>query len=254
MPFGKGGYSFARRPPSGGLFGSSVGIDMLRMVPKEERRRGWKELARIQRLNAQMARLIEDLLDAPSLDSSQLSLKLSEWVATDLLLQAVEALSATAFASGITFAADATDADGTVRRDAGRVMEILQQHRGKRCEVHIAGRGLHDLWVRRLRARSNSRCGTPDRASRSSNSITSLNDPGRRRRQSKRGVASVSRSRKHLVEAQGGRLWVESSLGAGTIFVFTLRRGRYWPCGHSVGRPCVSFERRSPSMTRAPSA
>jgi hypothetical protein len=67
MPFGKGGYSFARRPPSGGLFGSSVGIDMLRMVPKEERRRGWKELARIQRLNAQMARLIEDLLVAEAI-------------------------------------------------------------------------------------------------------------------------------------------------------------------------------------------
>ena len=63
-----------------GRFGRSSGVA------------GGRELDRVQRLNSQMARMIEDLLDVSSLDSGRLSLKLSQWPATDLLSQAGEAL------------------------------------------------------------------------------------------------------------------------------------------------------------------
>ena len=79
--------SFVAHDLRGFLFGSRVGIDiLLRSIPEKERRRGWKELGRVQRLNAQMARMIEDLLDVSSLDSGRLSLNLAEWGASELRL------------------------------------------------------------------------------------------------------------------------------------------------------------------------
>src|SRR3954452_10360716 len=101
------------------LFGSRLGVDtLLRTVQPVERRRGWKELDRIQRLNAQMARMIEDLLDVSSLDAGRLSLKLSDCSATDLLSQAAETLSGTASSSGIAFKVEETDGPGKVCCDA----------------------------------------------------------------------------------------------------------------------------------------
>ena len=206
------------------LFGSRLAVDiLLRSVRPVERRRGWQELERVQRLNAQMARMIEDLLDVSSLDSGRLSLKLSQWQAKDLLSQAVEALSATASAGGIAFAVDAADALGTVCCDAARVMQIFGNIVGNAVKftpkggaitisassageqvqfaVHDTGPGiapelLDHLFERYWQAEEGAQKG--------------------------RGLGLYIA--KHLVEAQGGRIWVESRLGAGTTLFFTLPR------------------------------
>ena len=118
--------SFVAHDLRGFLFGTRVGIDiLLRSIPKTERRQGWKELGRVQRLNAQMARMIEDLLDVSSLDSGRLSLNLAKWGASDLVSQAVEAFAATAADGDIGYTADAPDRTATVYCDAGRVMQIF---------------------------------------------------------------------------------------------------------------------------------
>ena len=206
------------------LFGSRLAVDiLLRSVQKVERRRGWQELDRVQRLNSQMARMIEDLLDVSSLDSGRLSLKLSQWPATDLLSQTVEALAATAAAGGVALAADAADALGTVCCDAGRVMQIFANIVGNAVKftpkggsitisasstgaevqfaVHDTGPGiapelLDHLFERYWQAEEGAQKG--------------------------RGLGLYIA--KHLVEAQGGRIWVESRLGAGTTLFFTLPR------------------------------
>ena len=206
------------------LFGSRLAVDiLLRSVRSVERRRGWQELDRVQRLNAQMARMIEDLLDVSSLDSGRLSLKLSDWPATDLLSQAVEALAVTASAGGIAFTVDATDALGKVCCDAARVMQIFGNIVGNAVKftpkggsitisassagehvqfaVHDTGPGiapelLDHLFERYWQADEGAQKG--------------------------RGLGLYIA--KQLVEAQGGRIWVESHLGAGTTLFFTLPR------------------------------
>jgi PAS domain S-box-containing protein len=206
------------------LFGSRLAVDiLLRSVQPVERRRGWRELDRVQKLNAQMARMIEDLLDVSSLDSGRLSLKLSEWPATDLLSQAAEALSATASAGGVAFVVNAADALGTVCCDAARVIQIFGNIVGNAVKftpkggsimisassvgeqvqfaVHDTGPGiapqlLEHLFERYWQADEGAQKG--------------------------RGLGLYIA--KHLVEAQGGRIWVESRLGAGTTLFFTLPR------------------------------
>jgi PAS domain S-box-containing protein len=206
------------------LFGSRLAIDiLLRSVRQVERRRGWQELDRVQALNAQMARMIEDLLDVSSLDSGRLSLKLSQWQATDLVSQAAGALTATASAGGVSLAVHATGALGMVCCDAARVMQIFGNIVGNAVKftpkggsitisassvgeqvqfaVHDTGPGiapalLEHLFERYWQAEEGAQKG--------------------------RGLGLFIA--KHLVDAQGGRIWVESRLGAGTTLFFTLPR------------------------------
>jgi PAS domain S-box-containing protein len=211
------------------LFGSRLGVDtLLRTVQPVERRRGWKELDRIQRLNAQMARMIEDLLDVSSIDAGRLSMKLSDWPVTDLLAQAAETLSITAAVSGIAFKVDQADAPGNVCCDASRVLQILSNVVGNAVKftpkggsititvtgalehvefaVRDTGPGIAPVMLEHLFERFWQA------------------EPGA---QKGRGLGLYIA--KQLVEAQGGRIWAESNPGRGTTILFTLPRSNPFP-------------------------
>jgi signal transduction histidine kinase len=209
------------------LFGSRLGIDtLLRSVQPVERRRGWKELDRVQRLNAQMARMIEDLLDVSSLDAGRLSLKISELPTTDLLSQAVETLSATASASGITFKVDAAGATGKVCCDASRVMQIFGNVVGNAVKFTPNGGSItvsasavgEDV---QFAVRDTG----PGIAPAQVDHLFERYWQAEQGAQKGRGLGLYIA--KQLVEAQGGRIWVESSLGVGTTLFFTLPRNPF---------------------------
>jgi PAS domain S-box-containing protein len=206
------------------LFGSRLGIDtLLRSVQPVERRRGWKELDRVQRLNAQMARMIEDLLDVSSLDAGRLSLKVTEWPAADLLSQAAETLSATASASGIAFKVDAEQATSKVLCDASRMMQIFGNVVGNAVKftpkggaITISASDAGDQVQFAVRDTG------PGIAPAQLDHLFERYWQAEQGAQKGRGLGLYIA--KQLVEAQGGRIWVESSLGAGTTLFFTLPR------------------------------
>jgi PAS domain S-box-containing protein len=206
------------------LFGSRLAVDiLLRSVQQVERRRGWQELDRVQRLNSQMARMIEDLLDVSSLDSGRLSLKLSEWPATDLLSQAVEALAATASAGGVALAVDAADALGTVCCDAGRVMQIFANIVGNAVKFTPKGGSVTiSAWSAGEQVQFAVHDTGPGIAPELLDHLFERYWQAEEGAQKGRGLGLYIA--KHLVEAQGGRIWVESRLGAGTTLFFTLPR------------------------------
>jgi PAS domain S-box-containing protein len=206
------------------LFGSRLGIDtLLRSVQPVERRRGWKELDRVQRLNAQMARMIEDLLDVSSLDAGRLSLKISELPAMDLLSQTAETLSGTASASGIAFNVDAADATGNVCCDPSRVMQIFGNvvgnavkftPKGGSITISASGAGEHVQFAVRDTG--------PGIAPAMLEHLFERYWQAEAGAQKGRGLGLYIA--KQLVEAQGGRMWAESRPGAGTTIFFTLPR------------------------------
>ena len=206
------------------LFGSRLAVDiLLRSAQGVERRRGWQELDRVQRLNAQMARMIEDLLDVSSLDAGRLSLRLSEWQATDLLSQAAEGLTATASAGGVAFAVDATGALGTVCCDAARVMQIFGNIVGNAVKFTPKG-GSITISVSSVgeEVQFAVRDTGPGIAPGLVEHLFERYWQAEEGAQKGRGLGLYIA--KHLVDAQGGRIWVESRLGAGTTLFFTLPR------------------------------
>ena len=74
---------------------------MLRGVPGEERRKGWKQLERIRRGAQQMRHMIDDLLDMASLDAGHLTVQVGVHDARRLFDEASAVLAPLAVEKGI---------------------------------------------------------------------------------------------------------------------------------------------------------
>jgi signal transduction histidine kinase len=167
--------------------------------------------------------MIEDLLDVSSLDSGRLSLNLAAWGASDLVSQAIEAFSATAAAGDISYAADAPDRVATVTGDAGRVMQIFGNivgnavrftPKGGSITISTSAAGEYVQFA----VRDTGPGIVPEHLAH----VFERYWQAENNAQKGRGLGLYIA--RHLVEAQGGRIWAESRLGAGTTFFFTLPR------------------------------
>ena len=119
---------------------------MLRGVPGEERRKGWKQLERIRRGAQQMRHMIDDLLDMASLDAGHLTVQAGVHDARRLFDDASAVLAPLAVEKGVALRFDVADDDvrrwlpGGVRplRSRARHSGALQ-HRRQRHQVHARG-------------------------------------------------------------------------------------------------------------------
>ena len=187
------------------------------VLPLERR----KELLAIgMRAAKQMNRLIEDLLDTVRLQAGRLSLDVETVSVAAIIGQAEETFRPLAEKRHIRFEASADDG-ATVRADPTRVSQIVGNLLGNAIKFTPENGSV------RLRAMRDDRQvefqviddgpGIP------AASVPHLFDSFWQARLSdRRGVGLGLTIAKGIVEAHGGRMWVDSSVGEGSTFHFTL--------------------------------
>jgi signal transduction histidine kinase len=207
------------RSPLGAIL---MGIDMLLKLPAgEDRRRSRKHLERIERSAQRMKRLVEDLLDAASLDAGGLSVETGRVAAQPLVLEALDALQPVAESKSLRLGSELPADLPGVSADAARLQQVLANLLGNAIKFTPEG-------------------GTITvRAKPSGDTVTfSVSDTGpgiageylprlferfwQVKRTASLGIGLGLFIVKGIVEAHGGRIWVESKAGEGSTFFFTL--------------------------------
>jgi PAS domain S-box-containing protein len=176
---------------------------------------------RIVRCAERAERLTRDLLDVTRIESGHLTLARERLSTLDLLRDGVEAVRPLATTAEVELQVEAPSEIRAVDADRSRVLQVLDNlagnavkfsPRGRRVVVGVAAAG--DEVVFRVKDEGP---GIPP------DQIPNLFDRyWQARRADRRGLGLGLAISKAIVEAHGGRIWVESEAGAGSTFFFTL--------------------------------
>ena len=179
-----------------------------------------KEVARIQRYVVRMNRLIGDLVDVASIDAGKLTIQRAPTDLTTLVAEAVEAFASSARAKRIELATD-LDRPLLAELDHDRIFQVLANLITNAIKFTAEGGTI------RVRGQR-----TADGVS-GSVSDTGVGIPAAMREavfdrfwqvgeHDRRGVGLGLYISRSLVLAHGGQIWVDSTVGQGSTFTFTL--------------------------------
>jgi signal transduction histidine kinase len=178
-------------------------------------------LGLIRRSTQRMNRLIEDLLEVVRQESGKITLVLEEESAASILEQAVEMCQAAAMEHNITLEAHEAPADLAVIADDERIMQVMSNLVGNALKFVPSGGSV----VLECQRKGNEAVF----AVIDSGPGIALEDLDRlfekfwqRGRGDNRGVGLGLAIARGIVEAHGGRIWAESTVGSGSTFYFTL--------------------------------
>jgi len=188
-----------------------------------QRARTAKTAERIARASERMLHMIRDLLDFSSIESGKLRIELAEHEVADLVTEVVEMLQPIAAEQGVRLEKDVEPSHLKVRCDRERVMQVFSnlignalKFTGQGGSVTVQSGGERDRVVFRV-TDTGPGISEEDRAH--------IFD---RYWQAKKGRESLGLGlaiSKAIIESHGGTIWVESTVGVGTTFFFTLRAG-----------------------------
>jgi PAS domain S-box-containing protein len=204
----------------------------------------------IERAARHMNRLIQDLLDITRIEAGSLSIEPVTIDASRLLAELVETQRPLASSRSLDLQLDLEPGLGTLVADRDRLLQVLENLVSNavkftlphgRVTVGAARRGGEVLvWV------ADTGLGIDSR------DLPHLFDRfWQARKADRRGVGLGLPIVKGLVEAHGGRIWVESQLGLGTTFYFTLPQSRPEPT--VAGAPYEHHAAPTSSPVPAPS-
>jgi signal transduction histidine kinase len=178
-------------------------------------------LQRCLRAVRQMNRLIADLLDTVRLQAGRLSLNIEDVLIVDVAQQSEDTFRPLADAQRIDFRAERPNDRTAVRGDPLRLSQVLGNLIGNALKFTPAG-GTVTLRIQRehqhvvFRVEDTGQGIAPDQVGRV------FEDFWQARKGDGRGIGLGLAIAKALVEAQGGTIAVDSALGKGTTFSFTL--------------------------------
>ena len=179
----------------------------------------------IRRAASGMGQLISDLLDVARIETGRLSLDATDQDAAEVVAAATDLFTGLAAEQGIALRASLGELSGVrIRCDRGRIVQVLSNLIGNAVKLVPPRRGIEVGG--RLREED---------------VVVFVRDEGpgllpanlphvfdrywqAERKDAKRGIGLGLAIVKGLVEAHGGRVWVESPLGQGATFSFSLPR------------------------------
>jgi PAS domain S-box-containing protein len=193
---------------------------LLRQEPEPEGR-ARKPVDAIRRSAVRMNRLINDLLDVASIEAGRLSIQPARVSARQLVSESVEAQMALADSTSLDLRIDAEQAVPDVWGDRERLLQVFENLIGNAAKFSrpggritlgaAAGQGEDVFWV------SDTGPGV------SAEDMPHLFDRFWQARRTGRSGAGLGLPIvKGIVEAHGGRVWVESAPGRGTTVAFTI--------------------------------
>ncbi len=199
----------------------NAGLVAKQAASSEEGQRTVFGMKRIERYVARMNRLIGDLVDVVSLDAGKLKTQTGPSDAATLLVEAVEAFAGNAAEKGISLDAAPIEGALTGQFDRDRMLQVLSNlianalkftARGGSIVVHGArvGDAIH------LSVQDNG-MGIPEPMLESV--FERFWQVGKHDR---RGLGLGLYISRCIVEAHGGKIWVESAVGAGSTFHVTI--------------------------------
>lgn len=203
------------------------------------------ELTRIARTNAdRLIRLINDILDLEKMESGRMELRRRRLDLAEVCDAVVEELRGIAAGAGVTVQVEAA-VDAKVRADSDRIHQVITNLLSNAIKFSSDGD------VVRL-AISNSAGGRVRLAVHDQGPGISNRDLDRLFQKFSQLDSSSSRAKmgsglglviaKSIVEGHGGRIWVESELGTGSMFAFEL--------AHAVDHQTADETRSTPQSDR----
>ncbi len=180
-----------------------------------------KLLASGTRAVRQMNRLIGDLLDVIRMESGRLSLETETVSASSTMAQAEEGVRHLAAARRIAITIEPCDAGLRVRGDRGRLAQVFGNLLGNAIKFTPEG-GTITVRARRDGAAVLFEIADTGPGVAPENLAHLFDRFWQANRTDHRGVGLGLPITKGIVEAHGGRIWVESELGKGSHFYFTI--------------------------------
>ena len=171
-----------------------------------------------------MLRLIQDLLDIERIAVGKLTLHYEEHDVGEIIKQAVEEFKGDAASKGISLSAKPEDVCGYVVCDRSRVIQVLSNLIGNAIKftpakghisVNCARSGTESKEVQ-VSVSDTGEGIAPEKIKTIFERFSQIKS------QDRRGIGLGLYIAKMMVEEHAGRIWVESKLGVGSTFHFTL--------------------------------
>jgi signal transduction histidine kinase len=179
-------------------------------------------LERCQRAARRMTHMISDLVDAASLETGTLSLELNDSELSRVISDAIDLLQPLADARKLKLTWQLADGTQHAHCDRERIVQVLSNLVGNAIKFtprggHIRIRAEH--WGDMVRVSV-----TDDGPGIASEQVPRIFDRywHLAQRESRHGAGLGLYIAKGIIENHGGRIWVESTVGRGSTFFFTL--------------------------------
>jgi signal transduction histidine kinase len=198
----------------------SMCASLLLDLPMPPEKQG-EHLQRIRRAGERMNRLVQDLLDVAKLEAGRVAIAARPVAVAPMMSEAQEMLAPLAADKGLELQTVVADGLQPIVADEGRVIQVLSNLVGNAVKFTPAG---GRIVIRaddapggvRFSVSDTGQGMSPDQLSKLFGRFWQANPADRR------GIGLGLSIAKGIVEAHGGRIWVESQPGAGTTFHFTL--------------------------------